>query len=123
MTPRFVRPERLAVARARDGSLFVMPLPDGPPRALNGSAEVIWEIAEAGSERLVQDVAEAFEDPGGGYGHAGKHRVDDARGEKGNFHGFSRWRWATEATDQLWSDHSRPSGLVTQDTHDPTHAH
>jgi len=61
MTPRFVRPERLAVARARDGSLFVMPLPDGPPRALNGSAEVIWEIAEAGSERLVQDVAEAFD--------------------------------------------------------------
>ena len=61
MTARYALPPDVAVARAVDGTLFVMPLPDGPPRALNGSAEVIWEVAVSGSGQIVQDVAEAFD--------------------------------------------------------------
>jgi|GEM_PF-2948860 len=61
MTARYALPTALAVARAGDGTLFVMPLPDGPPRALNGSAEVIWEVAVSGSGQIVKEVAEAFE--------------------------------------------------------------
>lgn len=61
MTARYALPADLAVTRAGDGTLFVMPLPDGPPRALNGSAEVIWEVAVSGSEQIVEDVAEAFD--------------------------------------------------------------
>lgn len=61
MTTRYALPPDLAVARAVDGTLFVMPLPDGPPRALNGSADVIWEVAVSGSEQIVQDVADAYE--------------------------------------------------------------
>jgi len=61
MTARYALPTALAVARAGDGTLFVMPLPDGPPRVLNGSAEVIWEVAVSGSEHIVEEVAEAFD--------------------------------------------------------------
>ena len=61
MTARYAPHPDLAVARAGDGTLFVMPLPDGPPRALNGSAEVIWEVAVSGSGQIVEEVAEAFE--------------------------------------------------------------
>lgn len=59
--PRYARSADVAVARAIDGTLYVMPLPDGPPRALNGSAEVIWEVAVSGSEHIVEEVAAAFE--------------------------------------------------------------
>jgi len=61
MTARYALPPDLAVARAGDGTLFVMPLPNGPPQALNGSAEVIWEVAVSGSAQIVEEVAEAFE--------------------------------------------------------------
>ena len=61
MTARYALPPDLAVARAGDGTLFVMPLPNGPPQALNGSAEVIWEVAVSGSGQIVEEVAEAFE--------------------------------------------------------------
>lgn len=61
MTTRYAPPSALAVVRAGDGTLFVMPLPDGPPRALNGSAGIIWEVAVSGSRQIVDEVAEAFE--------------------------------------------------------------
>ena len=60
MTARYALPPDVAVARASDGTLFVMPLPDGPPRALNGSAEVIWEVAVSGSGQIVEEVASAY---------------------------------------------------------------
>lgn len=51
----------LAEERAADGPLYVMSLPDGIPRALNGSAEAIWEAVVSGSEQILQVVAEAFD--------------------------------------------------------------
>ena len=57
----YARPQDLGAARAEDGTLYVMALPDGVPLELNHSAEVIWEVACSGSERIVQEVAEAFE--------------------------------------------------------------
>lgn len=56
----FARADDVAVARSLDGALYVMPLPDGPPRVLNGPAEVIWDVALAGSDRIVQEVADMF---------------------------------------------------------------
>lgn len=58
---RYARSADVAVARAVDGTLYVMLLPDGPPRALNESAEVIWDVTLSGSEHIVEEVAAAFD--------------------------------------------------------------
>lgn len=59
--PPYARPENVAAARSGDGALFVMALPDGLPRALNGAADAIWEVAVSGTAHVVEEVAEAFE--------------------------------------------------------------
>ncbi|KAB7744850.1 hypothetical protein GA707_09800 [Nostocoides sp. F2B08] len=38
-----------------------MALPDGPPRALNGPAELIWEVAVSGSSDVIATVAAFFD--------------------------------------------------------------
>jgi hypothetical protein len=40
--------------------VFLMPLPDGPPRVLEGSAALIWIVAADGEEEIADAVAGAF---------------------------------------------------------------
>ena len=59
--PRYARPPELAVVRTVEGNLYLMALPDGLPRVLNGSAQVIWDVAVSGSKDIVSDVAALFD--------------------------------------------------------------
>ena len=65
---RYSIPARLAhVIRGnlQDGGpvVFVMQLPDGPPRVLEGSAALIWIIAADGNANVPAAVAEAVGRP------------------------------------------------------------
>ena len=60
---RYARPANLAVARSVDGTLYLMALPDGPPRVLNGPAEAIWQAAVSGTVLIDREVADAFDVP------------------------------------------------------------
>ncbi len=63
MAQTYTRPPMVASRRSGTGSLFAMALPDGIPRELNVTAEVIWEVACSGSDRVVGEVAEVFDLP------------------------------------------------------------
>ncbi|ADU49126.1 hypothetical protein [Intrasporangium calvum] len=46
---------------AEDPELYLMRLPDGPPVRLSGTAAVIWLVASAGEEDVVDGVARLVE--------------------------------------------------------------
>ena len=61
-------PARLAYVISEDQQegppvVFVMPLPDGPPQALEGSAALIWIVAAEGEDDVPAAVAEAVARP------------------------------------------------------------
>ena len=43
--------------------VYVMPLPDGPPQVLEGSAAVIWMVAADGEEDVAEEVAQVVGRP------------------------------------------------------------